>query len=83
MFEAKKTGNSNITVAAATPMKAPTVCAPQPKISRHLAYLKRAGLVGVRRDWKWSHYRIKKPANERAAKVFEEILEMLKADSEI
>src|SRR5580698_7636128 len=32
----------------------------QPKISRHLAYLKRAGLVEARRDGKWSHYRLKK-----------------------
>ena len=30
----------------------------QPKISRHLAYLKRAGLVEVRRDGKWMHYRL-------------------------
>lgn len=28
----------------------------QPKVSRHLAYLKRAGLVRVRRDGKWKHY---------------------------
>jgi len=55
----------------------------QPKISRHLAYLKRAGLVSDRRDWKWSHYRIVKPENARAAKVFAEILEMLKADPEM
>src|SRR5271163_2844810 len=32
----------------------------QPKISRHLAYLKRAGLVEARRDGKWMHYRLKK-----------------------
>jgi ArsR family transcriptional regulator, arsenate/arsenite/antimonite-responsive transcriptional repressor len=32
----------------------------QPKISRHLAYLRKAGLVGARRDGKWMHYRIKK-----------------------
>ncbi|HTR43147.1 MAG TPA: metalloregulator ArsR/SmtB family transcription factor [Pseudomonadales bacterium] len=32
----------------------------QPKISRHLAYLKRAGLVEARRDGKWAHYRLKK-----------------------
>jgi len=32
----------------------------QPKISRHLAYLKRAGLVESRRDGKWMHYRLKK-----------------------
>ena len=28
----------------------------QPKISRHLAYLRKAGLVSVRREWKWAHY---------------------------
>jgi ArsR family transcriptional regulator len=33
--------------------------ASQPKISRHLAYLKRAGLVEARRDGKWMHYRLK------------------------
>jgi ArsR family transcriptional regulator len=32
----------------------------QPKISRHLAYLKRAGLVEARREGKWTHYRLKK-----------------------
>jgi ArsR family transcriptional regulator len=32
----------------------------QPKISRHLAYLKRAGLVEARRDGKWAHYRLKR-----------------------
>jgi ArsR family transcriptional regulator len=32
----------------------------QPKISRHLAYLRRAGLVEARRDGKWAHYRLKK-----------------------
>ncbi len=34
----------------------------QPKISRHLAYLRRAGLVEVRRDGKWMHYRLAKHA---------------------
>lgn len=28
----------------------------QPKVSRHLAYLKRAGLVSARREGKWMHY---------------------------
>jgi ArsR family transcriptional regulator len=32
----------------------------QPKISRHLAYLRRAGLVAARRDGRWTHYRLKK-----------------------
>jgi ArsR family transcriptional regulator len=35
----------------------------QPKISRHLAYLRRAGLVESRRDGKWTHYRLKKQDN--------------------
>ncbi len=34
----------------------------QPKVSRHLAYLRRAGLVDVREDGKWKHYRIKRNA---------------------
>lgn len=32
----------------------------QPKISRHLGYLRKAGLVESRRDGKWMHYRLKK-----------------------
>jgi len=31
---------------------------PQPKASRHLAYLRRAGLVETRRDGLWVHYRM-------------------------
>ncbi len=30
---------------------------PQPKVSRHLAYLRRAGLVTARKDGLWVHYR--------------------------
>src|SRR5258708_13298747 len=30
----------------------------QPKISRHLAYLRSAGMVASRREGKWIHYRI-------------------------
>ncbi len=30
----------------------------QPKVSRHLAYLRRAGLVLARRDGLWMHYRL-------------------------
>lgn len=32
----------------------------QPKVSRHLAYLRRAGLVDVRREGKWKHYALPK-----------------------
>ena len=31
---------------------------PQPKASRHLAYLRRAGLVETRREGLWMHYRM-------------------------
>jgi ArsR family transcriptional regulator, arsenate/arsenite/antimonite-responsive transcriptional repressor len=31
---------------------------PQPKASRHLAYLRRAGLVDTRRDGLWVYYRL-------------------------
>lgn len=36
----------------------------QPKISRHLAYLRNADLVEARRDGKWMHYSIKWPDDE-------------------
>lgn len=31
---------------------------PQPTVSRHLAYLRRAGLVAARKDGLWVHYRL-------------------------
>ena len=34
--------------------------ASQPKVSRHLAYLRRAGLVTVRRQGKWKYYAVVK-----------------------
>jgi ArsR family transcriptional regulator len=34
---------------------------PQPTVSRHLAYLRRSGLVATRRDGLWIHYRIASP----------------------
>ena len=36
---------------------------PQPKASRHLAYLRRAGLVETRRDGLWVHYRFANPSD--------------------
>ena len=35
-----------------------TLRLPQPTVSRHLAYLRRAGLVDVRRDGVWMHYQV-------------------------
>lgn len=45
----------------------------QPKISRHLAYLRRAGIVAARREGKWMHYRLAEPPNEHAARIFREL----------
>src|SRR5438132_7798274 len=43
----------------------------QPKISRHLAYLRRAGLVAARREGKWMHYRLTTPADSQQARVLD------------
>ena len=52
----------------------------QPKISRHLAYLRRAGIVAARRDGKWMHYRIVMPPNLGAAQVLRQTLTWLKEE---
>ncbi len=36
---------------------------PQPTVSRHLAYLRRMGLVEATREWKFAHYRLTEPAD--------------------
>ena len=55
----------------------------QPKISRHLAYLRRAGVVAARREGKWMHYRIATPEDTRAAQVFSEVMSWLREDREM
>jgi len=52
----------------------------QPKISRHLAYLRRAGIVEARREGKWMHYRIVMPPDAGAAKVLRQTLAWLAED---
>lgn len=51
---------------------------PQPKISRHLAYLRGAGIVAARREGKWMHYRIVMPPHAGAAQVLKQTLEALR-----
>ena len=54
----------------------------QPKISRHLAYLKKAGLVEARRDGKWMHYRLKK-LEPGFGKILADTLGHLKTEPQI
>ena len=55
----------------------------QPKISRHLAYLRKAGIVGARREGPWMHYRIVRPADPDAARVLHDTLAWLGNDPEM
>ncbi len=52
----------------------------QPKISRHLAYLRRAGVVSSRREGKWMHYRIIVPSHSSAARILRETLAALREE---
>lgn len=54
--------------------------APQPKISRHLPYLRNAGIVSARREGKWIHYRIVMPPHIGASQVLRQTLDSLKDD---
>ena len=55
----------------------------QPKISRHLAYLRKAGVAAARREGKWMHYRIERPENAAAASILDAVFESFKSDREM
>lgn len=55
----------------------------QPKISRHLAYLRRAGIVAARREGKWMHYRIVRPTYVALAAVLDTALGSLTSDKQM
>ena len=55
----------------------------QPKISRHLAYLRGAGIVSARREGTWMHYRIERPEDARGAAILDAALAALKGDREM
>jgi ArsR family transcriptional regulator len=55
----------------------------QPKISRHLAYLRKAGLVTARREGKWMHYRISPLDSEAAAAILNTALASLRGDCQM
>ena|SRR5436190_22512762 len=51
----------------------------QPKTSRHLAYLRNAGLVSARRDGKWIYYNITHPADPAVARILAATVESIAA----
>jgi ArsR family transcriptional regulator len=55
----------------------------QPKISRHLAYLRSAGIVEARREGKWMHYRIELPDDPGAVAILEATFASFKANKEM
>ena len=55
----------------------------QPKISRHLAYLRRAGIVSARREGKWMHYSIERPTDAGAAAILDATLASFSGDREM
>ena len=55
----------------------------QPKISRHLAYLRNAGVVSARREGKWMHYSIERPDDAGAAVVLDAAFRSFEADREM
>ncbi|HVG22764.1 MAG TPA: metalloregulator ArsR/SmtB family transcription factor [Thermoanaerobaculia bacterium] len=52
---------------------------PQPKISRHLAVLRNAGLVATRREGKWMHYRLTRPP-AHTGELLDHVIEALRHD---
>jgi ArsR family transcriptional regulator, arsenate/arsenite/antimonite-responsive transcriptional repressor len=50
----------------------------QPKISRHLAYLRRVGIVASRRQGRWMHYRLVAPGDAVASAILKETLAHLR-----
>ncbi|MFZ0818749.1 MAG: metalloregulator ArsR/SmtB family transcription factor [Candidatus Acidiferrales bacterium] len=55
----------------------------QPKVSRHLAYLRKAGIVAARREGKWKHYRLVVPKNKAALAILRETLKHFSENPEI
>src|SRR5437660_12845774 len=55
----------------------------QPKVSRHLAHLKRVGLVEARRDGEWMHYRWVKHGDAVIRRVLTGLREWVAKDDAI
>jgi len=53
------------------------------EILRHLAYLRRTGLVIARREGKWMHYRICPPADPAVASILKAALDSFRNDKQM
>lgn len=53
----------------------------QPKISRHLAYLRSAGLVEARRDGKWMHYSVASGLDDKTRLLLHELFRWMEDQS--
>ena len=51
----------------------------QPKVSRHLAYLRTMGLVTFRREGKWVYYRLAEPQSRPGSRVLSDTLAWIEA----
>lgn len=49
----------------------------QPKVSRHLAYLRNAGVVNTRRDGKWIYYSISSPSDESIGRILASVIQYM------
>lgn len=52
----------------------------QPKVSRHLAYLRNAGVVSTRRDGKWVYYGIETPSDAILDRILSVVIASISAD---
>jgi len=55
----------------------------QPKVSRHLAYLRNAGIVSARRDGRWMHYSMERPEDATAAAILDTVLTSFEEDKKM
>lgn len=55
----------------------------QPKISRHLARLRRAGLVTARREGKWMHYRVSTAENSLVSRMLGQLKPLFAEDAQM
>jgi ArsR family transcriptional regulator len=55
----------------------------QPKISRHLSYLRRAGIVAARREGKWKHYYLVRPSEPLQSRALDCVLDAIAADRQM